>query len=373
MDLEINAFKLERYFARYEFNVKYLLSPSDCESISLNDLLKAADRETVELWNNLTLGYTESKGHPLLREEIAKLYQTIKPDNCIVAAPEEAIFIALFSLLRKDDEVIVVTPAYQSLIEIPRFIGCRVLEWEIEDLNNAWHLDLSFLERHINEKTRLIITNFPHNPTGYMPTVEEFFSIVELAGKHGTYLFSDEMYHYLEYEQACRLPPAADCYERAVSLCGLSKSFGLPGLRMGWLATADQDLMNRFAVWKDYTSICSSAPSEILSIAALRSRETIIKENIAIINHNLHVAQMLFDKYSSLLTWYEPQGGSIAFPRLTDKISVTDFCLGAVEKNNVLILSADVFSYPKNHFRVGLGRKSFPEACEALEDYLERL
>ena len=124
--MQIAPFKLERYFAKYEFKIKYLLSPSDCESLSLRELLQMADADGLALWDELRLGYTESPGHPTLRTHVAQLYQTIAPDNVMIAAPEEAIFIALHTLLKPGDHVAVLFPAYQSLCEIPRAIGCKV-------------------------------------------------------------------------------------------------------------------------------------------------------------------------------------------------------------------------------------------------------
>ena len=116
--MSINPFKLERYFAKYEFKVKYLFSSSDCESLAMAELLQMASPESLEIWQGLKLGYTESPGHPLLRAEIARLYQQIKPENVLVAAPEEAIFVAMQTMLKAGEHAIVVSPVYQSLYEI---------------------------------------------------------------------------------------------------------------------------------------------------------------------------------------------------------------------------------------------------------------
>ena len=124
--MPINPFKLERYFAKYEFNTKYMLSSSDCESLGMAELLQMASPASLELWESLKLGYTEAPGHPLLRAEVAKLYPNISPENVLIAVPEEAIFIAMQTLLAPGDHVIVLTPSYQSLSEIARSIDCQV-------------------------------------------------------------------------------------------------------------------------------------------------------------------------------------------------------------------------------------------------------
>jgi aspartate/methionine/tyrosine aminotransferase len=156
--MPINPFKLERYFAQYEFSVKYLLSSSDCESLALAELLQMAAPESLELWENLKLGYTESPGHPLLRAEVAKLYQRIPPENVLIAVPEEAIFIVIQTLLEPGEHVIVLSPAYQSLSEVARSIGCQVTPWKLESTPAGWQLDLEQLERSLTSQTKLLAT-----------------------------------------------------------------------------------------------------------------------------------------------------------------------------------------------------------------------
>ena len=284
--MNIKPFKLERYFAEYEFSVKYLLSSSDCDGLVQAELFKLADKETRKLWDGLTLGYTESLGHPLLRDEISKMYQDIAPGDCLVVVPEEGIFIAMNAILGKGDHVICTFPGYQSLYEIAEGMGCEITKWKPEE-KNGWRFDPDFLTREIKPNTKLIIVNFPHNPTGYLPPKEDFRRIVDIARKHGIYLFSDEMYRYLELNADDRLPSACEVYEKAISLFGMSKTFGMAGARIGWVVTRDRELYQKMTVLKDYTTICSSAPSEILSIIALRTKEKIIETHIKRINRNL--------------------------------------------------------------------------------------
>ncbi|MBM4458062.1 MAG: aminotransferase class I/II-fold pyridoxal phosphate-dependent enzyme [Chloroflexi bacterium] len=366
--MRINEFRLERYFAAHEFKVRYLLSASDCEGLSLDELLGLADDETLALWRGLMLGYTESQGHPLLRQEIGRLYANIAADDVLVAAPEEAIFVAMNVLLQPDDHVLATFPGYQSLYEIARSLGCQVTPWSLEAVDDGWQLDLDFLQRRLTPQTRLLVVNFPHNPTGYQPAADALAAIVAFARRHGLWLFSDEMYRLLEYDPADRLPSVADLYERGIALAGLSKSFALAGLRIGWLATRDRDLLARCMAFKDYTTICSSAPSEILGIMALRSRQPIINRNLAIIRANLALANRFFAAHPDLFRWLPPRAGSIAFPQLRSHAAVADFCQDVLEKKSLMILPGDVFDYAGNHFRVGLGRRNFADALAALEE-----
>ncbi len=360
--MPIDPFKLERYFARYEFKVKYLLSSSDCESLSLEELLQMATPETLQLWQGLRLGYTESSGHPRLRDEIAGLYERISADGVMVAAPEEAIFVAMQALLAAGDHVVVVSPTYQSLYEIARSIGCSVTPWKIEPGAGGWQIDLGALERSITPRTRVLVFNFPNNPTGHVLPRGDFDANIDLARKHGLYIFSDEMYRLLEWDPAVRLPAVCEVYEKGISLSGLSKSFALPGLRMGWLATQDLPLVERWLAVKDYTTICNSAPSEILAIIALQARERILRRNLEIIRANLQAAEQLLAGHRDRFAWFRPLAGSVAFPKWLGDGPVEQFCRDALDESGVMIVPGSLFDYPGDHFRVGLGRRNFGEA-----------
>lgn len=371
--MRIKEFKLERYFAIHEFSAKFLLSPSDCESLTMKELVDKADQDSLRLWNNLKLGYTESKGHPILREEISKLYKNIKTDNVVTAVPEEGIFITLNAVLEEDDHVIIIDPVYQSLAEIPRSIGCSITNWRIEERNGQWHLDIGFLEKNINPKTKMLIINFPHNPTGYLPPPEDLNNIVKIASKHNMYIFSDEMYWLLEHKEGTGLPSVADIYERGISLFGLSKTFSLPGLRLGWIVTRENDMLHRLSALKDYTTICSSAPSEILGIMALRQKEDILKANKERIQVNLAAAREFFAKHDGLFSWIEPGGGSTAFVKLNPRMRIKEFCSRIVEEKSIMIVPGEIFDYEGNYFRIGLGREDFRAILNELEVYVDGL
>jgi aspartate/methionine/tyrosine aminotransferase len=226
------------------------------------------------------------------------------------------------------------------------------------------------LERSLTDHTRLLVLNFPHNPTGYLPSRAELDAIVEIARKHNLYIFCDEMYRLLEYDPARRLPPICDLYEKGISLSGLSKTFALPGLRLGWLAMQGQALLSQWLTYKDYTTICNSAPSEALGIMALRAKEAIIARNLSIIRQNLIIAEQFFAEQQNRFSWIKPQAGSIAFPCWLGAMPVEQFCQDVLDQQNVMIVPGSIFDFPGNHFRVGLGRQNFAEALQRVRDYL---
>ena len=367
--MPITPFKLERYFAKHEFSARYLLSASDCESLTKAELLQMATPESREVWDELNLGYTESPGHSLLRAEVAKLHERITPDQVLIAVPEEAIYIAMRSLLAPGDHVIVLSPCYHSLAEIARWMGCSVTPWMLQPGTDGWQLDLGQLEASLTARTRLLVLNLPNNPTGYLPERSEFDAIISFAKKHQLTIFSDEMYRLLESDAALRLPSVADVYERGVALCGLSKSFALPGLRIGWLASQDRQLIERCLEFKDYTTICNSAPAEILGIIALQNTVQIVQRNREIIRENIAIAEQFFNKHRNRVSWVSPKAGSVAFPRWLGTQPVEQFCQSVLEEQATLIVPGNMFDFPGNYFRVGLGRKNFGEVLEHLDEY----
>jgi aspartate/methionine/tyrosine aminotransferase len=369
--MKIKDFKLERFFAKYEFTAPYLLCTSDCESITVEDLFQL-DANAEKDFKNLRLNYTESLGNPVLREEISNLYNNTSPEYVMVCAgAEEGIFIFMNVLLNPGDHMIVQFPAYQSLYEIANTIGCQVSEWCM-DADNNWELDLDFLNKTITPKTKAIVINFPNNPTGYTISREKLNQIVEIAREHDICIFSDEVYRFLEYNEKDRLPCMCDIYDKGVSLGVMSKSFGLAGLRIGWMVTKDKTLFNRMASFKDFTTICSSGPSEFLTILALRHKDFILERNLGIIHSNLQLLEPFFDRYSDRFRWIRPKAGPLAFPELLFTDDAEAFCLDLVEKKGVLLAPGNIFNYDNNHMRIGFGRKNMPEALARLEEYLEK-
>ncbi|MFX0012512.1 MAG: aminotransferase class I/II-fold pyridoxal phosphate-dependent enzyme [Candidatus Hermodarchaeota archaeon] len=361
---------MEEYFAKYEFNVEYSLCSSDCESFSVDELLNL-EKESLDDLKKVWLGYTESTGNPLLREKISQIYNNIDLEEVIVfSGAEEAIFVLMNALLNKDDHLIVQYPAYQSLYEIATAIGCRVTKW-LMDEEKHWELDLQFLESNITSSTKCIVVNFPHNPTGFLPTKDFYKKLINIAQENNIYLLSDEVYKFLEYFEAERIPSACDLYEKGFSIGVMSKSYGLAGLRIGWLATRDEALYKKIASFKNYTTICNSALSEFFAILALRNKKMILKRNLEIISRNLSLLDRFFNKYSKIFAWIKPRAGSIAFPRLLIGDSVENFCLGLLKEKSVLLMPSTNYEYGDRHFRIGFGRKNMPEALQKLEEYLK--
>lgn len=379
--MKIPEFSLERYFARHEFRAPYLLSSSDIEGYRLDELLELADEEGRRLWEDLSLGYTESTGHPLLRSEIASLYEGVAPEEVLVfSGAEEAIFTFMNVALGPGDHAVAAWPAYQSLYEVARAAGAEVTLLPLSH-EDGWSLDPERLRAVVRPTTKAIVVNFPHNPTGFLPETEVFGEVVEIARDADAYLFSDEVYRLLEHDPKDRLPAAVERYEKAVSLGVMSKSFALAGLRVGWVATHDERLLGELVRFKDYTTICNSAPSEVLALIALRAREAVLSRSMKIIIDNLPHADRFFDDWRETFEWERPRAGCIGFPKLKAEFPADQLASALAEEEGVMLLPGTAYGYETgrakgraggNYFRLGFGRKNFPEALSRLEDFAAR-
>ena len=366
MTAPIRPFALERFYARWEFAVEHNLSASDVEPLALTELLGMADSETTALWRDLRLGYTESAGHPLLREEIARLYDHVRADDVLTfSGAEEGILLALGGLLEPGDHVVVVTPAYQSLHEVARARGVDVTRVPLEP-DDGWRLDVDRVLGATRPATRMVVVNFPNNPTGALPDGAPFRRLHEGCVGRGIRLFSDEVYRGVELDAGLRLPAAADLGDRHLSLGVMSKAYALAGLRIGWIACRDPHVIHRLAALRDYTTICSSAPSEILALMALRAGERILSRSRAIITENLEAVTRLVGRHPDRIRWTPPRGGTTAFPALVGR-DTEAFCERLAGADGVLLLPGSVFDMPGERVRLGLGRRGIEEGLEILD------
>lgn len=363
-------FALERYFARYEFTTKYLLCSSDPESMPIAELLAFEDG-AAERFANVWLGYTESRGAPELREAIGALYPATGADGVLVhGGTQEAIFAAINCAAGAGDHIVVQFPAYQSQYSIAESIGAAVSRWNV-DLDGDGAPDPGELEALLRPQTRAIVITSPSNPTGYVFDRPRLDRVVEIARERGLWLISDEVYRGTEHDAADRNPPVCDLYERGISLGGTAKAYGLAGLRIGWLATRDRPFYDRVAEFKDYLTICNSAPSEFLAALALRNGDSLIARVQGIVARNLDVLDAFFARHADAWQWYRPRAGTTAFPRYL-KGDTDTLCADLVERAGVLLLPSSAFDAGNDRVRIGYGRSNLREALAAVESLTNR-
>ncbi len=368
----LRPFALERFFAKHEFNVRWTLCASDCQTMRITELLDLAGPESLRLWETASLGYTQSEGHPRLRELISAGYRQGRPDEVLTVVPVEGIYLALRALLEPGDEVVVPWPAYQSLAEVALGVGAKVRCWE-PDFSKAptdpEFFSLETLAELMSPRTKLVVTNFPHNPTGALVSRAQWATLLEMVANHNAWLLSDEMYRGLEFEpDEARLPAAYESdYRRTVSLCGLSKRHGLPGLRLGWLATRDQGLMHRIRCLKDYTTICGVGPGELLGMIGLENEDALTERSMSFIRNGISAWSDVAREFARYIDWVEPSAGPISFPRLkSDEFDATWLCTKLRDDSEVLILPGQVYGDAyRGRFRIAFGRGDAAQAVEA--------
>ena len=369
-------FRLETHFSKWEFKARYHMTASDAEAMSLRDLLAMATPAEREAFEGMWLGYTETFGAPDLREAIAATYANqAASDILCFAGASEGIFAANQVILDPDSHAIVVTPNYQSHETLPVAI-CEATG-VLLDPNENWSLDIDRVAAAIRPNTKLVTINFPHNPTGAILPLDRYQALVELCRKHGIYILHDEIFNGLGETRARHLPFIADIYERGLSLNVMSKSYGLPGLRVGWIACQDAEIISKMERLKHYLSICNSGPSERLTMIALRNKNRILARNCAIVDENLPKWDAFFARYPDLFEWQRPDGSCMAFPRYKGADGVEAFCASLVEESGVLFLPSTIYSSdlgptPTDRLRLGFGRANLEEGLAALDAHLSR-
>ena len=306
-----------------------------------------------------------------MRQQISSsFYKTLSAENVLCfAGAEEGIFASLYTLCDPSDHVIVLTPCYQSLVEIPKLKGAQVTMIELCE-EDDWRIDIGKIKESIKANTKCVVINFPHNPTGQIITQDELNRLISLCDFYGIWIFSDEVYRLLGAPSNPWAKPVAEVYPRGISLGVMSKAFGMGGLRVGWIACQDTEMLSRIKKMKDYLSICNSAPSEILSLIALKNKDKILARNNCIVAENLALLESFFDEYKNIFSWVKPQGGCVGFVKYKRDELVDEFCKRLLESQGVLLIPASIYDHNSNHFRIGFGRNNMPDALDRLDSFL---
>lgn len=303
---------------------------------------------------DLTLFYNEHRGSESLRSLIvAESDNLAAADVLITAGAATALFIVATSLLGPSDHLVVVRPNYATNLETPRAIGCEI---SIIDLTfeNGFKLDFERLAAAITPRTRLISVTCPHNPTGVMFTEEELRRLVSLAQARGCYLLVDETYRDLSYDGA--LPQAASLGEKVISVSSLSKAYGVPGIRIGWLITRDPELQHLFLAAKEQISLSGSVIDEWIAEQILTRRDELLQPMLKELRERLNlVAQWIANE--PLLEWVRPRGGVVCFPRMLDDPpgGTAGFYQRLLETHATYVGPGHWFEMSDRHFRLGYG------------------
>ena len=377
--MKIKPFLTEQFFSLYEFTATHMLASSDCETTTVAELLNLSGG-SLEDFGSLKLGYTESQGHPEYRRLVSETYENVSVDDVVIlTSPVEGIYLTMQTLLEPGDEVVALSPAYDALHHVADHLCGKFQAWDLVPTEAGWKIDLEQLKSLVNSKTKLIIVNFPHNPSGFQPTIGDFEQLIEVARANDCWLFCDEIYRGLETEFKGKpaIPSAADIYDKAIVLNGLSKTYGLPGLRAGWLVIRDKQIREELIGWKHYTTICPAAPTEYLAIQALSVGEKLAERSRTLVQSNLVACTEFMQRQRPLFQWRPPTAGSTALveidfahlaKRSTETFdSATDYCHHLAKNYGVLLLPGACLGCEDKFVRIGLGRAGFQTALAAWE------
>jgi aspartate/methionine/tyrosine aminotransferase len=358
--------ELEIWFDKYQYEIDYDIGESAVKTLDVKDL-------DIDL-SEVSLRYGYHRGKPELRECIAGQYPGLKEENIIVTTgASEANFLVVSALVKPGDHVIVEHPNYPSLYEVPRSLGCSVDLLTLR-FEHRFKPDLSALERKITPKTRLISLTHPNNPTGSMISREELQSIIDLVESRGLYLLFDETYRDMANGDQI-LPSAASLSPRAISISSMSKCYGLPGIRTGWLTSQDKFILDSAVAIREQVSISNNALSEEIAYSVLSRRENYLDKARIRIEKNRAVVADWMEKQKDL-EWIYPEAGVVCFPRTADHIQIDSEKLyrTLAEKYRTFVVPGRCFEMNNCHFRIGFGgdeekiRKGLENLTKAMEE-----
>ncbi|HKM39764.1 MAG TPA: aminotransferase class I/II-fold pyridoxal phosphate-dependent enzyme [bacterium] len=370
--MQLAPFLVERWLNTHEQSARYNLAETDAKPFTVQELLQQANADTTKLLD-LHISYNPTLGSAPLRDLIASFYPGTTADNVLITTGAmEADFLLANILVQPGDTVIVQYPAYQALYSVAEARGAKVKRWHLTR-EQKFKPDLNKLEQLLDEKTKVVILNIPHNPTGAIINHNQLRTILAWAEEKGFWVLCDEVYHDLAADS--QVPPyAAALSPKAISVGSMSKAYGLSGLRLGWFV-GPPHLVQQAWQWKDYTTISISPISDFLARLALSHKDAIMMRNKAIANANWQLLLDWLRQWAQLVDYVPPAAGVLIFPWLKQpQLSGTDFCQGAFDQKGVLLVPGEAFGY-ESHFRLGFGgdTETFSAGLEQLSQYCTQL
>lgn len=363
--MDMSKFLVDAYFTEHEHKAKYMMGSSDPESLEIKDAVQDFSR-----YADVALGYELGNGYLPLRQKLADLYENIDAEQlAVMNGGEEAIYVTMRALLEPGDEVVVHMPSYQSLSVIAKENRCRIIEYR-PAFENSWEFDIKLLESKITDNTKMLVLNYPHNPTGACLGETDMTKIAELCRAHNLLLVSDEVYRFLSVDENCVTSSFADLYDKTVAIGSFSKTFAAPGLRLGWIATGNQEIMEKLLLYRHFASTCTNLPCQLIADELLNRKNEIIRRNNSIVRANAKLLEQFLKKHQDFFSYVMPKGATMAYIKLKNGQSAMKFCMELLEHTGVLIVPSSVLENSDEYLRIGLGRRSFPDCIRLVDDYL---
>jgi aspartate/methionine/tyrosine aminotransferase len=380
----LTDFELKTFFSNdIAKNSKGTISASYAHLLTVDELL-ALEPVAKDHYLAQTLSYTQPNGSLALRSAIADYanaqnlsYSTTQALTekhiTITSGSDEAIFMVMDTVLseRPHAHVVVHSPIYQSLLTLPKKYGAQVSQWQAEE-SDGWQPSLDKLRELLRPNTCLVVVNFPHNPTGWHPNTEYIQALIRIVEEAGVLLVSDEVYMGLPMSNTT-LFCLAGLSANVVSIGTMSKAFAMPGVRVGWTATHNEDFLARASRLHQYLNTYPAQPSEFLTKLALRHNQHILMRNNAIAKANFAELEAFLDEYPHIIEWHKPQAGVVCYPRWKGAGSTDDLCKALLHETGWLVAPSSRFLADDMHFRIGYGARSFEAWFPAFRQFMQKM
>ena len=354
--MKVDPFLVEKFMNAYEHTVELNIAETCVHPFTLNEFLTLAGQEDFfEYSKEMKLNYGFIRGSLSLLEGLAGLYEQMKPENIIVTGGAiGANFLVFYSLVERGDTVISLFPAYQQLYSVAKSFGAKVKLLHLHE-DDGWLPNLNKLRELIDDSTKLVVINNPHNPTGSLIDTDLLQGICDIVEDSNAYLLCDESYRGLYVEPNVHVPSAVDLTERAIVTGSFSKPFSLTGLRLGWIA-AQRSVIEECLLHRDYTTISVNVIADALASLALKHVDQIYERNLKIIRTNHRIlSEWIADE--PLIDWVPPKAGSSAFLRYKMNIPSKDLCLRLIQEKGVFLVPGYCFDM-EGFIRIGYGCKT---------------
>jgi aspartate/methionine/tyrosine aminotransferase len=358
--MQLKPFVLDVWLDRYEHDIEFNLAASTGPTWSVNDILALADDETRHRFLNHKLVYSRPAGADSLREAIAEMQNVPVEAVQIVTGASEALLALMWLAAEPGANVIIPQPGFTTFSALPESLGLETRFYRVRR-ENGFRIDLDEIKQLADLKTKLILVNNPHNPTGATIGDGEMEALHDFTAERGIQLVSDEVYHPIYHEKqmksAARLP-------HATVIADLSKAFSIAGVRTGWMIEHNAQRRQQYWTARAYFSICNTTTGEILSEIAIRKRDVVLGKTQEVATRNLKLLEYFMADHRDVLGWIPPQGGMTAFPWLVSGENDRAFCQAAAG-NGILLAPGDCFDAP-SHFRLGFAAAgdNFPKALD---------
>ena len=359
-------------------DIEHRFYASSAEPLKHKELIEwtkqNGDDELIDLFNDHSLGYADNGGSLDVREELATLYDdSITADNIVIfPGAQTAMTVTTLAMISSGDHAVIITPSYQSLEEGVKYAGGTVTRVGLTPENN-WQIAVGAVQNALQDNTKYLIFNDPHNPSGSLLREDIKKQLVSIAEEKGILILSDEVYRLLEINPKDKSASIAEMTKNGIALGTMAKPWGAGGACIGWAVCQDKSIIEKIRKAQHLFAVCVSRAGEIQARMVVHASDQIIERNMNIIKDNLKLLDVFFDEYSDLFEWMKPEAGGTGFVKFKGPLTSDDLAAELLEEG-ILIFPSYIFDSEeslKQYFRIGFSRKTMPAALDAFKKFVD--